>query len=201
MPKNTPMKPKAAHFMPKTVVSSNVRVLIEAAQHLGRVVLKPLFGSGGGGILVLEKNDRNLRSALELLTNNGKKPVMLQQIKEACDGIELADIREALANLKEEYEKGQRGMLIVEIADGYQMLSNSNYVTYIRNFYKTRHKERLSKPALETLAIIAYKQPVTRSDVELIRGVNSDGVMVHLLNKELIKAVGRKDVPGRPFLY
>ena len=59
----------------------------------------------------------------------------------------------------------------------------------------------MSKPALETLAIIAYKQPVTRTDVELIRGVNSDGVIAHLLTKELVKPVGRKDVPGRPFLY
>ena len=69
----------AAQYMPKTVVSSNLQVLIEASQHLSRVVLKPLFGSGGGGILVMEKDDRNLRSALELLTGNGKKPIMLQQ--------------------------------------------------------------------------------------------------------------------------
>ncbi len=69
----------AANFMPKTVVSSNISVLMEASQHLGRVVLKPLFGSGGRGILVMEKDDRNLRSALELLTASGKKPVMLQQ--------------------------------------------------------------------------------------------------------------------------
>src|SRR3989338_9017752 len=92
-------------------------------------------------------------------------------------------------------------MKVVEIAGGYQMLSSPAYVSYIRDFYKTKHKEKLSKPALETLAIIAYKQPVTRTDVELIRGVNSDGVIAHLLTKELVKPVGRKDVPGRQFLY
>jgi len=71
----------------------------------------------------------------------------------------------------------------------------------VRDFYKTKHKEKLSKPALETLAIVAYKQPVSRAEIELIRGVNSDGVVVHLIEKELIKIVGRKDIPGRPFLY
>ncbi len=141
------------------------------------------------------------KSIVEALLFVNEKPVTLQQIKEACEGFELNDLRQAITDLKDEYEKAQRGMILMEIAGGYQMLSNSNYANYIRNFYKTKHKEKLSKPALETLAIIAYKQPVTRSDVEIIRGVNSDGVMVHLLNKELIKAVGRKDVPGRPFLY
>jgi segregation and condensation protein B len=81
------------------------------------------------------------------------------------------------------------------------MLSNPAYASYLRNFYKTKHKEKLSKPALESMAIIAYKQPVTRSDIELIRGVNSDGVVTNLLEKELIKVVGRKDIPGRPYVY
>jgi len=142
-----------------------------------------------------------VKSVVEALLFVSEKPVALAQIKEACGDFELSEIRRAIIELQDDYEKNQKGMAIVEIAEGYQMLSNSKYATYIRNFYKTRHKERLSKPALETLAIIAYKQPVTRGDVELIRGVNSDGVMVHLLDKELIKAVGRKDVPGRPFLY
>jgi segregation and condensation protein B len=72
---------------------------------------------------------------------------------------------------------------------------------YIREFYKTKTKEKLSRPALESLAIIAYKQPVGRAEVEMIRGVNSDSTIAHLLNKGLIKITGRKEVPGRPFLY
>ena len=81
------------------------------------------------------------------------------------------------------------------------MLSNSQAAPYIREFYKTKTKEKLSRPALESLAIIAYKQPVGRAEVEVIRGVNSDGTIAHLLNKGLIKITGRKEVPGRPFLY
>ena len=81
------------------------------------------------------------------------------------------------------------------------MLSNSHAAAYIREFYKTKTKEKLSRPALESLAIIAYKQPVGRAEVEIIRGVNSDGTIAHLLNKGLIKITGRKEVPGRPFLY
>ena len=91
-------------------------------------------------------------------------------------------------------------MVIVEIAGGFQMLSNSHAAAYIREFYKTKTKEKLSRPALESLAIIAYKQPVGRAEVEVIRGVNSDGTIAHLLNKGLIKITGRKEVPGRPFL-
>jgi segregation and condensation protein B len=81
------------------------------------------------------------------------------------------------------------------------MLSNPEYANAVRTFYRTQKKEKLSKPALESLAIVAYKQPVTRLDIELIRGVNSDGVVTHLLEKNLIKIAGRKDVPGKPFLY
>lgn len=81
------------------------------------------------------------------------------------------------------------------------MLSNSHAAGYIREFYKTKTKEKLSRPALESLAIIAYKQPVGRAEVEIIRGVNSDGTIAHLLNKGLIRITGRKEVPGRPFLY
>ena len=112
-----------------------------------------------------------------------------------------SEIKTAILNLQSEYEERKSGILVVEIAEGYQLLSNPNYASYLRSFYKTKHKEKLSKPALESMAIIAYKQPVTRSDIEVIRGVNSDGVVSHLLSKELIKVIGRKDVPGHPFVY
>src|SRR3990167_3318817 len=143
----------------------------------------------------------HVKGIVEALLFVNEKPVTLQQIKEVAEGVTAGELKQIIQSLKDELEQKKTGMLIVEIADGYQMLTNPLYAAYVRSFYKTRHKERLSKPALETLAIIAYKQPVTRADVEVIRGVNSDGVMVHLLNKELIKAIGRKDIPGRPFLY
>ena len=142
-----------------------------------------------------------VKGAVEALLFISDKPVEAAQIKEALATVEAGDVRQIIAALKKEYEEHDRGMMIREIAGGYQMLSNPQYAEYVRNFFKTRVKEKLSRPALEALAIAAYRQPVSRADIEMIRGVNSDGVVTNLLEKGLIKIAGRKDVPGRPFLY
>lgn len=142
-----------------------------------------------------------IQKVIEALLFVSDKPVMLEQFKDVFDSLGPGEIRSAIQELKNEYENQKRGMVIVEIAGGYQMLSSSEYVSYIRKFFKTRVKEKLSLPALETLAIVAYKQPVSRAEIEIIRGVNSDGVMTHLADKGLVKIVGRKDAPGRPFIY
>jgi segregation and condensation protein B len=142
-----------------------------------------------------------LKGAVESLLFISDKPIEIDQIKEALETFEAAEIRQTIKVLQDEYAEHARGMSIIEIAGGFQMLTNPQYAEYVRNFFKTRVKEKLSRPALEALAIIAYRQPVSRADVELIRGVNSDGVVTHLLEKGLIKIVGRKDIPGRPFIY
>ncbi len=149
----------------------------------------------------MESGHSHIKGIIEALLFVSEKPVVLEQIKEAIEGIDTRDIRDLINQLQTEYKERNSGIHIVEIAGGYQMLTNSAYVMYIKKFYHSRHKEKLSKPALETLAIIAYKQPVTRLEVELIRGVNSDSVVVHLMDKGLIKISGRKDIPGRPYLY
>jgi segregation and condensation protein B len=143
----------------------------------------------------------HLKGAVEALLFVSEKPVTIDQLKDAIPGSQGVDLKEAVNALMVDYSSGYKGIAISEIANGYQMLSAQSYAGYIREFYKTRYKEKLSRPALESLAIIAYKQPVSRSDVELIRGTNSDGVVMHLLNKGLIKMVGRKEVPGRPYVY
>lgn len=147
-----------------------------------------------------QKND-HLKGVIEALLFVSDKPVTLDQFKEILEGSDAGTIKETLQQLEKDYAQRQSGMALVEIAGGYQMLSSPSYALAIRKFFKTRHKEKLSKPALETLAIVAYKQPVSRLDIEMIRGVNSDGVSDHLLAKCLIKIVGRKDVPGRPYLF
>ncbi|MCK5178991.1 MAG: SMC-Scp complex subunit ScpB [Candidatus Omnitrophica bacterium] len=144
---------------------------------------------------------QHIKGVVESLLFVNERPVTMDQMKKVLETVGTADIKKAIKELQDEQGDRRSGIMIVEIAGGYQMLSNPIYASYLRNFYKTKHKEKLSKPALESMAIIAYKQPVTRSDIELIRGVNSDGVVAHLLNKELIKAIGRKDVPGRPYVY
>jgi len=145
--------------------------------------------------------DPMIKRVVEAILFISEKPVAIGNLKEVIDTATAADIRQAVEELKRDYEQEHRGMIITEIAGGYQMLSSPPLAAYVRNFFKRHVKEKLSRPALETLAIIAYKQPVTRGEIELIRGVNSDGVVGLLLNKALIKTVGRKDIPGRPYLY
>src|SRR5271168_2935466 len=144
---------------------------------------------------------QNYKSGIEALLFVSEKPVLLDQLKEVFPELKPSEITDLIKQLQEEYVNREAGMVVVEIAGGFQMLSNSHAAAYIREFYKTKTKEKLSRPALESLAIIAYKQPVGRAEVEIIRGVNSDGTIAHLLNKGLIKITGRKEVPGRPFLY
>ena len=144
---------------------------------------------------------RNYKSAIEAILFVSEKPVVLDQLKEVFPQLETSRIHDLIMQLQQEYVNREAGMVVVEIAGGFQMLSNSHAAAHIREFYKTKTKEKLSRPALESLAIIAYKQPVGRAEVEGVRGVNSDGTIAHLLNKGLIKITGRKEVPGRPFLY
>ena len=149
----------------------------------------------------MDEQLQNYKSALEALLFVSEKPVILDQLKDVFPELRPSQIHDLIKQLQEEYVNRAAGMVIVEIAGGFQMLSDSHVAGYIREFYKTKSKEKLSRPALESLAIIAYKQPTGRAEVEVIRGVNSDGTIAHLLNKGLIKITGRKEVPGRPFLY
>ncbi len=141
------------------------------------------------------------KGVIEAILFVSDKPVTIEQFKQVLEEVSPSEIEKVMKLLQDDYVQKVGGITVVEIAGGYQMLSNPSYASYIRNFYKTRTKEKLSRPSLETLAIIAYKQPVSRADIEIVRGVNSDGVMAHLLSKALVKIVGRKEVPGRPFLY
>jgi segregation and condensation protein B len=141
------------------------------------------------------------KGVIEAILFVSDKPVTVEQFKQVLEEVSPSEIEKIIKLVQDDYTQNVGGLAIVEIAGGYQMLSNPSYASYIRNFYKTRTKEKLSRPSLETLAIVAYKQPVSRADIEIVRGVNSDGVMAHLLSKGLVKIVGRKEVPGRPFLY
>src|SRR6202142_808823 len=149
----------------------------------------------------MEDKLQNYKGAIEAILFVSEKPVVLDQLKEVFPELKPSQIHDVIKQLQEEYVNREAGMVVVEIAGGFQMLSNSHAAACIREFYKTKTKEKLSRPALESLAIISYKQPVGRAEVEIIRGVNSDGTIAHLLNKGLIKITGRKEVPGRPFLY
>jgi segregation and condensation protein B len=128
------------------------------------------------------------------------EPVLPASLKEVLD-IPEADIKQVMDELIAEYKERNGGILIFEIAQGYQMVTNPLYAKLLRKFTSASTSNKLSMPALETLAIIAYKQPLIKAEVEQIRGVNSDGVIKSLLDKRLIKIVGQKEAPGKPMLY
>src|SRR3989304_2832803 len=106
-----------------------------------------------------------------------------------------------LWELQHEYDMRLSGLRIVEVAGGFQIASRPELAQWIKRLRKVKQSSRLSKPSLETLAIIAYKQPLVKAEIEDIRGVDSSGVIKGLLDKHMIKIVGRKDVAGRPILY
>jgi len=112
-----------------------------------------------------------------------------------------AEVAAALEQLKVEYIQNEHGFQLVEKAGGWQLISDPKYAQWIRGLFPAPKPARLSSPALETLAIIAYRQPITRADVEAVRGVTIDGVLQTLMERGLVKISGRAEIPGRPLLY
>ncbi len=142
-----------------------------------------------------------LKSVVEALLFAGERPLSADQIRRAIDGVDNAEARSLIEELMKEYEGQQRGMRIIEVAGGYRMITAPEFGSYMKRMYKDRLTEKLSKPALETLAIIAYKQPLTKMEIEDLRNVNVDGVIKNLLDKSLIRVCGRKKIPGRPLVF
>lgn len=143
----------------------------------------------------------NTKAVVEALLFASEKPLIIDQIKNVLDNLDTAAIRKIIEELSMEYEQDNRGMRIMEVAGGFRMFTSSGLAPFLKKFYKQRRAERLSKPALETLAIIAYKQPLTRIEIESLRNVNVDGVIKSLEEKGLIRITGRKNAPGRPLVY
>ena len=128
------------------------------------------------------------------------EPVTLDRLMETFqDGVLRKDLRQILKDLEEDY--ADKNLQILEVADGYQLCTRSEYSDWIKKYLRLDKATRLSQPALDTLSIIAYKQPITRAEVESIRGVDSNGVIKTLLEKNIIGPAGRKKVIGRPMMY
>ncbi len=149
----------------------------------------------------LEVDERTAKRIVEALLFASGKPVTVSEIKKVLRGIKPSDIEKIILELKAEYETENRSFRIQAIAGGYEVGSNPKYAPWIMKLEMQKRARQASHSALETLAIIAYKQPVTRAEVEDLRGVDIASVIAALLDKSLIKIVGRKEVPGRPFLY
>jgi segregation and condensation protein B len=142
----------------------------------------------------------DLKNIIESLLFAADEPLTIDRLKKILIDAETQAIRQALDELRADYEARQGGFFLKEVAGGYQIRTRPDYKDYIRRLLQPR-PQRLSKAALETLAIIAYKQPVIRSDVEHIRGVDCGGVLRVLLERQFIRVLGRKDIPGRPLIY
>jgi segregation and condensation protein B len=157
-----------------------------------------------------------LSRVIEALLFSAQKPLSIHEITTAIkraedDGAEgtpnefarvkNAEVAAALEELKVEYIQQSRAFQLVEKAEGWQLATDPAFARWVRQLFPTPKPARLSAPALETLAIIAYRQPITRADVEAVRGVNIDGVLQTLMERGLVKIAGRAEIPGRPLLY
>lgn len=143
----------------------------------------------------------DLKKIVETLLFITDRPVKPSRLADVIDGSNAKQIREVISALQEEYTAQGRAVQIVEIGGGFQMATKPEYGRWVRKLYNEKMTTKLSNAALETLAIIAYKQPITRAEMEAIRGVDVAGPLERLLERALVRVVGKKDTVGRPMVY
>ncbi len=143
----------------------------------------------------------DLKKIVETLLFITDRPVKPGRLADVIDGTNVKQIREVITALQDEYAAQGRAMQIVEIGGGFQMSTKPEYGRWVRKLYNEKMTTKLSNAALETLAIIAYKQPITRAEMEAIRGVDVAGPLERLLERSLVRVVGKKDTVGRPMVY
>ena len=139
------------------------------------------------------------KGILESLLFVATEPLSVERLAQIAE-MEEEVVEELLKEIQEEYAAPHKGILVEEVGGGYRIVTRPEYMAYVEKLYKPQVNP-LSQAALETLAIIAYKHPVTRAEIEAIRGVKADSVVATLLERGLIEDVGKKDVPGKPILY
>ena len=144
---------------------------------------------------------RELKAIVESLLFVSSEPLSVQRLLAVIGDVTKAEVTQALQSLGEELEQEGRGLRLAEVAGGFRLLTKQEYAGWIKRLDKSRSTAKLSRSALESLAIIAYKQPIVRSEIEEIRGVETSGVVRTLLERKLVRIVGRKEVPGRPIMY
>ncbi len=147
------------------------------------------------------KSPDEVKRIVEALLFAVQEPISVRKISEIVEGTEAKEIREVIQQLREEYDTHDMVFQIEEIANGFQLLSRPEYHEWISKIRKKSSESKLSQQALETLSIIAYKQPIIRADIEAIRGVQSGQMIRTLVEKSLVKITGRDEVLGRPLLY
>ena len=142
----------------------------------------------------------NISAILEALIFSSESPITFEKICAVLDGVDKTEVKEALAKLIAGYDERQNGICVQEVAGGFQYRTRSEMSAWVKKLKGTKPAS-LSPAALETLAIVAYRQPIVKSEIESIRGVDVGAPLKGLLDKKLIRIVGRKDVPGKPIIY
>jgi len=145
-------------------------------------------------------DEERLKAVLESLLFASGEPVSLARLAAVLEPVTKEAIRKALADLKADFHREGRGVMLEEVAGGYQLRTPREHALYVRKLLAAR-PPRLSRPMMETLAIIAYRQPITRPEIEQLRGVDSGAVLETLTERRLVKIAGRKEAPGRPLMY
>ena len=146
-------------------------------------------------------DDQELKHVIEGLLFAADEPLTARRLREILGLDDARVARRLVEELREEYAAARRGIQIEEVAGGYRMFSNRDYAAQVEQLHRAERRAKLSQAAMETLAIVAYKQPVHRADIEAIRGVQVDAVLHNLQDYGLIRVTGRAEVLGRPFLY
>ena len=146
-------------------------------------------------------DEDTLKKVVEALLFAADEPLRTSRVADVIPGVDGHGVRRAIAALQEEYAQAGRGIQIEEAAGGFRMLSNRDYAEFVEQLQKRERKLRLSQAAFETLAIVAYRQPIHRAEIEAIRGVAVDSILRMLQERGLIRVVGRADILGHPFLY
>ena len=142
----------------------------------------------------------NLKHIIESLLFVAEEPLSVDRLKKIIPTVEGTEIKNALITLSDDYETRGGGFYLKQVAGGFQIRTRQEYTEWIKRLIQP-NPPKLSKAALETLAIIAYKQPIIRSDIEHIRGVDCGGVIRVLMERKLVRILGRKEIPGRPLIY
>jgi segregation and condensation protein B len=161
----------------------------------------PVHANGNGDDRTAVLEERELKALLEALLFVSHEPVSIDRLMAALGHTSPSEVRPALQHLGEDFDREGRGLQLVEVAGGFQLVTRPDYAPWIKRLDRAKSVPKLSRSALESLAIIAYKQPIVRADIEQIRGVETSSVLRTLLERKLVRMVGRKDSPGRPILY
>ncbi len=188
--------------------SSDKTCMTEALESAPDPSLSPMAGDspgeraeGEGASLTESLSEQELKGIIEALLFVSREPLLLEKVTTVLAGPPKVAVYNAVKALQHDYDQEGRGLQIVELAGGYVMITRPDCAPWITRLNTIKASVKVSRSALETLAIIAYKQPTMRADIEQIRGVETSSVLRTLLDQKLIRIVGRKDIPGRPILY